>query len=501
MKRRDEHLQTLFEKSVPGRVGYSIPLPEVPEAALPDDIARDKPAELPELSEVAVNRHFTRISQKNHGIDTGMYPLGSCTMKYNPRINEQTARIPGFARLHPNAPISGVQGALHLMHELGEYLAEISGLPAVTLQPAAGAQGEMTGLMIIRAFHTANGNPRKKVLVPDTAHGTNPASCTICNYSVVTVATNERGRLDLDDLRSKCDEETAALMVTNPSTLGLFEDRIDEAAKIVHDAGGLVYCDGANLNAILGVTRPGDFGADVMHINLHKTFTTPHGGGGPGSGPVAMRDFLAPFMPKPVVVEDSAGRYTLDFDRPQSIGRVHEFFGNFGMLVRAYTYIREMGPENLKRVSTLAVMNANYVKESLKGLYHLPFDEPCMHECVLSDKDMPNGVTTMDIAKRLMDFGIHPPTVYFPLVVKGALMIEPTETESPENVRRFVEVMRQIHEEAKTNPQLVKGAPHTTPVGRVDEALAARQLHLTADLLPPDADEERQLSFDDQPKA
>lgn len=475
------HEPTLFEKSRPGRTGFSIPATGVAATDLPAELARESAAELPELSEVDVVRHYTRLSQRNFGIDLGMYPLGSCTMKYNPRINEATARYGGFAKLHPHTPPAEAQGALALMHDLQMMLAEISGLPAVSLQPAAGAHGEMTGLMVIRAYHTKNGNPRKKVLIPDTAHGTNPASSTICNYEVETVGSDAHGGIDLDALAAKMNDDVAALMITNPNTLGLFESRIAEAAKIVHDRGGLVYCDGANLNAILGITRPGDFGADVMHINLHKTFTTPHGGGGPGAGPVAVRDFLAPFLPVPAIAKTANG-FDWDYDRPDSIGKVHAFFGNFGMLVRAYTYIREMGAKGLAKVAAMAVLNATYIKESLKDVYHLAYDEPCMHECVLSDKGMPGGVTTMDIAKRLMDYGFHPPTVYFPLIVKGAIMIEPTETESLENCDRFIEAMKEIRRDAETNPDLIHEAPHHAPVTRLNDVQAAKRMRLTADL-------------------
>lgn len=472
---------TLFEKSRPGRRGDSLPSAGVPAAEWPTDLMRTEPADLPELSEVDVVRHYTRLSRMNFGIDLGMYPLGSCTMKYNPRITEAVARLPGLANLHPHLPPRSAQGALELMYGLSSCLAEISGLPAVSLQPAAGAQGEMTGLMVIRAWHTKNGDPRKKVLVPDTAHGTNPASSSICSYIVESVGTDEHGGIDLIDLAAKMNGDVAALMITNPNTLGLFEPNIAEAAKIVHDGGGLVYCDGANLNAILGVTRPGDFGADVMHINLHKTFTTPHGGGGPGAGPVAVRDFLEPFLPTPAVVRGVAG-YDLDFDRPDSIGKVHAFFGNFGMLVRAYAYIREMGGEGLREVAERAVLNATYIKESLRGTYHLAYDEPCMHECVFSDKDVPNGVHTLDIAKRLTDYGFHPPTVYFPLIVKGAIMIEPTETESKETLDRFIETMKEIRAQADSDPDAVKSAPHNAPVSRLNETYAAKNLRLTADM-------------------
>jgi glycine cleavage system P protein (glycine dehydrogenase) subunit 2 len=473
--------KTIFDLSAKGRCGASPISAGVPDFKLPDDLLRAESAALPEVTEVDVVRHFTRLSQKNFGIDIGMYPLGSCTMKYNPRINEVACRLPGFARIHPGAPPQYAQGALQLMHELQSYLAEITGLDVVTLQPAAGAQGELTGLMMIRAWHSSQGNPRRKVLIPDTAHGTNPASSALCNYSVETVPSNDRGTLDLASLREKMTGDVAALMVTNPNTLGLFEKDIAEAAEIVHQAGGLIYLDGANMNAIMGIVRPGDFGVDVMHLNLHKTFSTPHGGGGPGSGPVAAKSFLAPYLPSPIITK-SGDQFFPDYDRPQSIGRVQAFFGNFGVLARAYAYIREMGPEGLKFASEMAVLNANYIRENLKGTYHLPYDEVCMHECVFSEKGLPDDLRTLDVAKRLMDHGFHPPTVYFPLIVKGAIMVEPTETESLENCDAFIQAMKTIRAEAENDPNALTSAPTTTPIGRADEVMAVKKLRLTANM-------------------
>jgi glycine dehydrogenase subunit 2 len=397
-------------------------------------------------------------------------------MKYNPKVNEELARLPGFAYLHPAVPDELAQGALQLCHELSRMLAEISGLDAVTLQPAAGAHGELTGMLMIRAYHTAKGDPRSKVLIPDTAHGTNPASSTIANYKVVQVKSNENGVIDPDDLREKMDDQVAAIMVTNPNTLGLFEQHICEICEIVHDKGGLVYCDGANLNAIMGAAKPGHFGTDVLHLNLHKTFSTPHGGGGPGSGPVAVRKELIPFLPKPIVAKRD-GIYRLIYDRPKSIGRMRNYFGNFGVLVRAYAYIRELGGAGLTKSSQMAVLNANYIKEKLKDTFHLPYDCTCMHEVVFTDKGMP--VKTLDVAKRLMDYGFHPPTVYFPLVVKGAIMIEPTESESKQTIDQFIDAMKQIRKEADLDPEILTGAPYKTRVGRMDEVRAVKQLRLT----------------------
>lgn len=469
----------IFEMSKPGRIASSIPACDVPETniedLIPAQFLREKPAELPEVSELDLMRHYTQLSQRNHGVDSGFYPLGSCTMKYNPKINEDVARYPGFAHLHPYQPEEMVQGALELLYHLQNDLAEITGMDAVTLQPAAGAHGEWTGLMMIRAYHESRGEKRTKVIVPDSAHGTNPASATVAGFETITIPSNEKGLVDIEALRKAVGPDTAALMLTNPNTLGLFEENIVEIAEIVHEAGGLLYYDGANANAILGYSRPGDMGFDVVHLNLHKTFTTPHGGGGPGAGPVGVKNILKPFLPKPVVVKDG-DRYKLDYEIPNSIGRVKPFYGNFGILVRAYTYIRTMGPEGLKKVSEYAVLNANYMMSKLKPYYDLPFDQVCKHEFVLSGKRQKKlGVRTLDIAKRLLDFGYHPPTIYFPLIVEECLMIEPTETESKETLDQFIDVMIQIAKEAEENPSLVQEAPHNTVVGRLDEVTAARK--------------------------
>jgi glycine dehydrogenase subunit 2 len=472
----------LFERgSHGGRTGVSLPPPAGDFDArkeLPPELLRGEIAELPALGELEVVRHFTRLSAWNHGIDTGFYPLGSCTMKYNPKSSEALARLPGFANAHPLLPPELAQGSLELMWQLERALTEISGFAATTLAPAAGAQGELTGVMMIRAWHVARGNPRKKVLVPDTSHGTNPATCAQNGYDVVQLASGPDGRLHPETVRAAMDEDVAAIMITNPNTLGIFESHIAEIAEIVHAKGGLVYGDGANLNALLGVARPGDMGFDVMQFNLHKTFATPHGGGGPGSGPVAVSQKLVPFLPLPQVVKEGAHfrLVTEKQERPQTIGKVREFHGNFGMFVRALALIREYGPEGLAATGKLAVLNANYVRARLKDVYDLPYETDSLHEVVFTDKLLkPTGVTTMDVAKRLIDHGFHPPTVYFPLVVHGALMIEPTETESKETLDRFVEGMRQVAEQAKRDPEGVKAAP-TKPVrARLDEVRAARK--------------------------
>ena len=470
---------TLFERGAPGRKGYSLPDPEVPlrqgEEELPSHLLREDPPLLPEVSELDVIRHFTRLSQWNYSIDTGFYPLGSCTMKYNPRVNEEVARMSGWAKLHPAQPEETLQGALELMFLLQNYLAQISGMDATSLQPAAGAQGEFTGLLMIRAYLADQGNPRTKVLVPDSAHGTNPATCAACGYEVVTLKSGKDGILTPETVAAAMDEEVAALMITNPNTLGLFETHMAEIANIVHEKGGLVYCDGANQNALVGKARVGDMGVDVLHFNLHKTFTTPHGGGGPGAGPVAVKKILAPYLPIPVVVRKD-GQFRLDGDRPKSIGKVKSFFGNFGMFVRAYTYIREMGPEGLRQVAERAVLNANYLKKSLETLFHLPYPQTCMHECVFTDKKQNEfGVKTIHIAKRLMDYGYHPPTIYFPLVVSGALMVEPTETESLQTLDRFIWSMGEIAKECEETPDVVQEAPHVPKVRRLDEVKAAKE--------------------------
>ncbi|MFS8513595.1 MAG: aminomethyl-transferring glycine dehydrogenase subunit GcvPB [Planifilum fulgidum] len=470
----------IFELSKPGRVAYSLPEPDVPaiepEEVLPEELLRDEPPELPEVSEPDLVRHYIELSRRNYGVDNGFYPLGSCTMKYNPKVHEDVARLPGFARIHPYQPEETVQGALQLLYELQQYLAEITGMDRVTLQPAAGAQGEWTGLMMIRAYHESRGDTgRNKVIVPDSAHGTNPASATVAGFQTVTVPSDERGLVDVEALRAAVGEDTAALMLTNPNTLGLFEREIQEIADIVHQAGGLLYYDGANANAILGIARPGDMGFDVVHLNLHKTFTTPHGGGGPGAGPVGVKKELAPFLPVPVVEKGEEGFY-LKEDLPHSIGRVKGFYGNFGILVRAYAYIRTMGPDGLRRVSENAVLNANYVMRKLAPYFDLPYPQHCKHEFVLSGKRQKKlGVRTLDMAKRLLDFGIHPPTIYFPLIVEECLMIEPTETESKETLDRFIDAMIQIAREAEENPERVQEAPTATVVKRLDEVTAARK--------------------------
>lgn len=470
----------IFEISKPGRIGYSLPEMDVPEIdvneLIPAGYLREEEPELPEVSELDIMRHYTALSNRNHGVDSGFYPLGSCTMKYNPKINENVARYPGFAHLHPLQDESSVQGALELMYDLQEHLIEITGMDQVTLQPAAGAHGEWTALMMVRAFHEANGDfKRTKVLIPDSAHGTNPASATVAGFETITVKSGENGLVDLDDLRRVVGEDTAALMLTNPNTLGLFEEDILEMAEIVHAAGGKLYYDGANLNAVMSKARPGDMGFDLVHLNLHKTFTGPHGGGGPGSGPVGVKADLIPFLPKPVLVKKE-DQYVLDYDRPQSIGRVKPYYGNFGINVRAYTYIRSMGPDGLKAVTEYAVLNANYMMRRLQESYDLPFDRHCKHEFVLSGKRQKKlGVRTLDIAKRLLDFGYHPPTIYFPLNVEECIMIEPTETESKETLDAFCDAMIQIAKEAEENPEIVQEAPHNTVIGRLDETLAARK--------------------------
>jgi glycine dehydrogenase subunit 2 len=468
----------IFEQSTAGRVGYSLPAAEVPEVAtqtvIPAHLLRDEITGFPEMAELDVVRHFTRLSQWNYAIDLGTYPLGSCTMKYNPRINEEAARIPGFAKLHPYAPEELVQGALQLMHELEQYLAEISGMDRVTLQPAAGAHGELTGLLMIRAYHASKGNPRRKVILPDSAHGTNPASSTLCGYQVIELKSSKEGVMDPQSVAEVMDEDVAALMTTNPNTLGIFEKHIRAVSDIVHRKGGLVYCDGANLNALVGIARPGDMGFDVIQFNLHKTFSTPHGGGGPGAGPVGVKAALVPFLPVPMVAKDG-DQYRLDDDRPQSIGRVRAFYGNFGMLVRAYSYIRSLGPAGLRRMAETAVLNANYLLERIKSHYEVPYPERPMHECVVSDKyQQEHGVKALDIAKRLIDYGYHPPTIYFPLIVKGALMIEPTESEAKERLDQLAEALIGIAEEAEKAPETVLRAPTKTIVSRLNETKAAR---------------------------
>ncbi|HEU5141163.1 MAG TPA: aminomethyl-transferring glycine dehydrogenase subunit GcvPB [Bacillales bacterium] len=469
----------IFEYSEPGRIGYSLPDLDVPEETLEDAIPtsylRDEAPHLPEVSELQIMRHYTALSKRNYGVDSGFYPLGSCTMKYNPKINEDVARLAGFAHIHPDQDEDTVQGALELMYRLQTNLAKITGMDEVTLQPAAGAQGEWTGLMMIRAYHEANGDfNRTKVIVPDSAHGTNPASATVAGFDAVTVKSNDKGIVDVDDLKRVVGDDTAALMLTNPNTLGLFEEDILEVAEVIHEAGGKLYYDGANMNAIMGVTRPGDMGFDVVHLNLHKTFTGPHGGGGPGSGPVGVKDDLLPFLPKPLLVEEN-GRYRFDHDRPKSIGRVKPYYGNFGINVRAYTYIRTMGEEGLRQVSENAVLNANYLMRRLEPYFILPYKQHCKHEFVLSGRRQKKlGVRTLDMAKRLLDFGFHPPTIYFPTIIDESMMIEPTETEAKEMLDAFADTMIQIAREAEEKPETVQEAPYNTAVRRLDETTAAR---------------------------
>ncbi len=464
----------LWDKSRPGRCAVSLPVSDVPEKALGPDLTCDAP-ELPELSEPEVVRHYTRLSQWNFGVDSGMYPLGSCTMKYNPKSNEVQAARQGFAAAHPLSGDEFSQGSLKLMYQLEQHLARITGFDAVTLQPAAGAHGELCGMLMIHAWHARNGRQRSKILIPDTAHGTNPASATLCGYASVNIQSGPDGILEPATVAAAMDEDTAGIMITNPNTLGLFETHIREIADIVHAKGGLVYGDGANMNAVMGIVKPGEIGIDVLHLNLHKTFSTPHGGGGPGAGPVAVGKTLEPFLPVPRVLRD-LDTYRLEDNRPDSIGRIHTFYGHFGIMVRAYAYILSMGARGLTDASRLAVLNANYVKESLKETLNLPYDRPCMHECVFSDAfQKPYHITTMDMAKRLLDYGFHPPTVYFPLVVDGAFMVEPTETESRETLDQFIHAVKAIALEARENPDLLRNAPHRTKVTRLDEVGAARK--------------------------
>jgi len=479
---------TIFELSRPNRIGIRFPAPDVPLAELPEDFLR-KDLPLPEVPENEVIRHFTNISQLNHAVDVGYYPLGSCTMKYNPKINEETARLPGFSQIHPLQPVETVQGALGLMHETQQWLAEISGFAAVSLQPAAGAHGELTGVLIIRAYHRSRGDlNRIKMLVPDSAHGTNPASSAMSGMEIVELPSDERGNTDLDALKAECDETLAGIMITNPNTLGLFDENILKACQLVHEHGGLVYGDGANMNALLGIYRPAEMGIDVMHFNLHKTFSTPHGGGGPGSGPVGVTKELENFLPAPLVVMTSEG----DDDNPaiydfiipeQTIGRTKSFHGHFGIIVRAFTYMLTLGKNGLKDVAIYAVLNANYIQSRVKDVYHIPYERMCMHEFVAEGKweDAPE-IRALDVSKRLIDFGFHPPTNYFPLIVNEALMIEPTETETKETLDRFVDTLLQVADEAKNNPEILLNAPTKAPFGRFDEVKAAKDLILKTQL-------------------
>ena len=478
----------IFERSREGRYAYSLPQSDIKtdsvESILDDKFIRKNKAEFPEVAELDLVRHYTELSNKNFGVDSGFYPLGSCTMKYNPKINEKVARIPGFAESHPLQEEGQVQGSLEIVYSLQEELKEITGMDEVTLQPAAGAHGEWTALMIFKAYHLDNGEGhRDEVIVPDSAHGTNPASASFAGFKAVTVKSNERGEVDIEDLKRVVNENTAAIMLTNPNTLGIFEKNIMEIREIVHEAGGLLYYDGANLNAIMDKVLPGDMGFDAVHLNLHKTFTGPHGGGGPGSGPVGVKKELASYLPKPMVIKDG-DTFKYDNDIKNSIGRVKPFYGNFGIYLRAYTYIRTMGAEGLREVSEAAVLNANYIKASLKDHYEIPYEQYCKHEFVLSgSKQKEHGVRTLDMAKRLLDFGVHPPTIYFPLNVEEGMMIEPTETESKETLDYFIDAMIQIAEEAKNDPDKVLEAPHSTIIDRLDETTAARKPVLKFDNL------------------
>jgi glycine dehydrogenase subunit 2 len=472
-------MELIFEVGRTGRKAYSLPECDIPQqdisAMLPDDYTRKVDTDLPEVCEGDVVRHYTQLSRRNYGVDNGFYPLGSCTMKYNPKINEDLAGLDGFTGVHPLQKAETAQGSLHILYEMDEMLSEITGMAQFTLQPAAGAHGELTGLMIISAYHHSRVDQhRNKIIIPDSAHGTNPASAVLAGFEVVEVKSDARGGVDLEALRRAAGNDTAGLMLTNPNTLGLFDENIKEVADIIHKAGGLLYYDGANANAILGICRPGDMGFDVVHLNLHKTFSSPHGGGGPGSGPVGVKKELVPFLPVPVVEKTSEG-YRLNYERPQTIGRVKSFYGNFGVIARAYAYIRTMGPEGLRQVSETAVLNANYLMNRLKDKFELPYQRTCMHEFVLSgQKQADKGVRTLDMAKRLLEFGYHPPTVYFPLIVREAIMIEPVETESKEILDQFANTLISIAEEVDSNPDMVGGAPHNTVVSRLDEVKAAR---------------------------
>jgi glycine dehydrogenase subunit 2 len=470
-------VKLVYEKSRSGRRASSLPRPELPVAEVPQELRRASPPRLPEISEPELVRHFTALADRTFGVDTGFYPLGSCTMKHNPRVNERVVNLPGFRDLHPLQEEDASQGALELMWRLQEILAEIVGLPAVSLQPAAGSQGELTGLLLMRAYFAdrGEGDQRREIVIPDTAHGTNPASVTMAGYTLVDVRTDPRGNVDLDDVRGKVGPQTAGLMLTNPSTLGLFDEGIEEITRIFHEAGALMYYDGANLNAICGISRPGDFGFDIVHFNLHKTFSQPHGGGGPGGGPIAVRERLEPYLPVPAVVREG-DTFRLDYERPKTIGKVRGFCGPFGVFVRSYAYIRSYGP-GLREMSEVAVLNANYLLARLKDAYESPFDRLCMHEFVLSGRRLKReyGVTTLDVAKRLMDYGFHPPTIYFPLIVPEALMIEPTETEAKETLDAFADAMLEIARDAAEQPELLKEAPHVRPVKRLDEVRAAKQ--------------------------
>jgi glycine dehydrogenase subunit 2 len=469
----------IFEKSSPGKFAWRLPpldVPEVNTAKLLGSSERKDLGHMPEVSEIEIIRHFTRMSTWNYAIDLGMYPLGSCTMKYNPRVNEVVSRLDGLANGHPYQPENVSQGALKILKTLSDCLIDITGMDAITLQPAAGAHGEFTGLLLVRAYQQSKGHARKKILIPDSAHGTNPATAATVGYAVENLKSNSQGMVDVAALASQMNEDVAALMLTNPNTLGVFEQEIHKIADIMHAKGGLLYMDGANMNALVGKVRPGDFGVDLMHLNLHKTFSTPHGGGGPGSGPVAVKKILEPYLPTPVVITKPDGTLGFEYNRPQSVGRVRAFYGNFGMFVRALAYTLANGPDGLRQTTEDAVLNANYIRKGLEGAYDLPYSTPSMHEVVFSDKlQAKKGVKTMDIAKRLIDYGFHPYTTAFPLIVPGALMIEPTESESKEEMDLFIDAMKSIAEEVEEDPEMVLAAPHTTRVSRLDEVAAARK--------------------------
>jgi glycine dehydrogenase subunit 2 len=475
--------RVIFEKSVKGRMGVALPKSDVPEISLSDSISpellRETPAKLPEVSEPQVVRHYVNLSIKNHHVDKDFYPLGSCTMKYNPKINDALASLPGFANIHPHQADEMVQGALHIMFELEQMLLKITGMSEATLQPSAGSQGEFAGILIMKKYHEKNGEKRKYIIIPETAHGTNPASVSLGGFKPREVKSDNRGRVDLEDLKSKLDDEVAGMMLTQPNTLGLFEDQIEEISDAVHNVGALMYMDGANMNAVVGLCKPAEMGFDIIHINLHKTFSTPHGGGGPGSGPIAVVEKLVPFLPIPKLIKNENGKYNWKSDIPDSIGRLHTFFGNFGILVRAYVYIRMLGDEGLKSMTRNAIINANYLKNKLKDVYNIPFTEGTLHEFVASGiNQKAKGVKALDIAKALLDYGFHAPTIYFPNNVPEAMMIEPTESETKETLDRFIEVMLKINDNINVDPDLIREAPITTPVTRLDETKANRELDL-----------------------
>lgn len=470
---------TVFEKSAAGRIGFKLPESGVrfEKMDIPEHLVRTRKLGLPELSEVDVVRHYTELASKNYSVDRGFYPLGSCTMKYNPKVNEYLASLEGFTEIHPYQPVESVQGALQLMYELKKALCEITGMDEMTLQPAAGAHGELTGMLIVRAYHLSRNDTKRTIaLVPDSAHGTNPASAAMAGFEVVELKSTKEGLLDVEELKKHLNDRVAVLMLTNPNTLGLFEKDILEIAKLVHEAGALLYYDGANLNAIMGRFRPGDMGFDIVHLNLHKTFSAPHGMGGPGSGPVGVRQFLARFLPVPLVRKSDDGSYYLDYDLPDSIGRMRSFYGNFAVLVKAYAYILTMGKDGLKHASEMAVLNANYLRKLLSKHFRMASDRTCMHEFVIDGSEFvkKTGVRILDVAKRLLDYGVHAPTIYFPLIVHEAMMIEPTETESKQTLDKFAEIVGKIVEEATNNPELVKNAPYTTPIRRLDDVTATK---------------------------